>query len=146
MRGKSSRHEHKVPLLGLFTSSLVSLYLWSGDGVLPKPLAYPGDEVVKVRWASFVAQVVKNSPAMWETWVPSLGWEDSAGEGKGSPLQYSGLENCMDCIVHGVAKSQTRLSLRTSLHGAPWIVSAEEALVANTVGGGVIQMKLAKYN
>jgi len=31
-------------------------------------------------------------------------------EGKGCPLQYSGLENSMDCIVHGVAKSQTRLS------------------------------------
>ena len=34
----------------------------------------------------------------------------SAGEGKGSPLQYSGLENSMDCIVHGVAKSPTGLS------------------------------------
>ena len=32
------------------------------------------------------------------------------GKGKGYPLQYSGLENSMDCIVHGVAKSQTRLS------------------------------------
>ena len=28
-------------------------------------------------------------------------------EGKGCPLQYSGLENSMDCIVHGVAKNQT---------------------------------------
>ena len=32
------------------------------------------------------------------------------GEGKGYPLQNSGLENSMDCIVHGVAKSQTWLS------------------------------------
>ena len=32
------------------------------------------------------------------------------GEGKGYPLQYSGLENSIDCITHGVAKSQTRLS------------------------------------
>ena len=32
------------------------------------------------------------------------------GEGKGYPIQHSGLENAMDCIVHGVAKSQTRLS------------------------------------
>ena len=31
------------------------------------------------------------------------------GEGKGYPLQYSGLENCTDCIDHGVAKSGTRL-------------------------------------
>ena len=29
----------------------------------------------------------------------------SPGEGKGYPLQYSGLENSMDCIVHGVAKN-----------------------------------------
>ena len=28
-------------------------------------------------WASLVAHLVKNLPAMWETWVPSLGWEDS---------------------------------------------------------------------
>ena len=32
--------------------------------------------------------------------------ERSPGEGKVYPLQYSGLENSMDCIVHGVAKSQ----------------------------------------
>ena len=32
------------------------------------------------------------------------------GKGKGYPLQYSGLENSMNCIVRGVAKSQTRLS------------------------------------
>ena len=31
----------------------------------------------------------------------------SSGEGKGYPLQYSGLENSMDCIVHGVAESDT---------------------------------------
>ena len=34
----------------------------------------------------------------------------SPGEGKGYPLQYSGLENSMDCIGHGVTKSQTQLS------------------------------------
>jgi len=39
-----------------------------------------------------------------------LGLGRSPGEGKGYPLQYSGLENSIDCIVHGVAKSQTRLS------------------------------------
>ena len=40
--------------------------------------------------------------------IPELG--RSLGEGKGYPLQYSGLENSMDSIVHGVAKSRTRLS------------------------------------
>ena len=44
----------------------------------------------------------------------------SPGEGNGYPLQYSGLENSMDCIVHGVPKSQRGLSdfhLRESENG-----------------------------
>ena len=32
-------------------------------------------------WASLVAQLVKNLPAMWETWVQSLGWEDPLEKG-----------------------------------------------------------------
>ena len=40
--------------------------------------------------------------------IPELGI--SAGERKGYPLQYSGLGNSMDYIVHGVTKNQTRLS------------------------------------
>ena len=40
--------------------------------------------------------------------IPGLG--RSPEEGNGYPLQYSGLENSMDCIVHGVSKSQTQLS------------------------------------
>ena len=39
--------------------------------------------------------------------IPGLG--RSSGEGKGYPIQYCGLENPMDCTVHGVPKSQTRL-------------------------------------
>ena len=38
--------------------------------------------------------------------IPGFG--KSPGEGKGYPLQYSGLENSMDCIVHGVTKNQTQ--------------------------------------
>ena len=69
-------------------------------------------------WASRIAQLVKNLPgsAGKESAcnvgdlgsIPGLG--RSPGEGRGYPLQYSGLENSMDCIVHGVAKSRTRLS------------------------------------
>ena len=51
--------------------------------------------------ASLEAELVKNLPAMRETWVQSLGQEDSPGEGKGYLLQYSSLEKSMDCIVHG---------------------------------------------
>ena len=39
--------------------------------------------------------------------IPGLG--RSPGEGKGYQLQYSGLDNSMDCVVHGVAKSWTQL-------------------------------------
>ena len=66
-------------------------------------------------WASLVAQMVKNPPAIVGVLglIPGLG--RSPGEGNGSPLQYSGLENSMDrgaysAIVHGVAESQTWLS------------------------------------
>ena len=41
--------------------------------------------------ASLVAQMIKNPPAMRETWVRSLGWEGPLEEG--NPLQYSCLEN-----------------------------------------------------
>ena len=49
-------------------------------------------------WASLVAQRSKHLPAMRETRVRSLGWEDSPGEGNGNPLpsKYSCLENSMD--------------------------------------------------
>ena len=50
--------------------------------------------------------------------IPGLG--RSPRERKGYPLQYYGLENSMDCIVHGVAKSQTRLS---DFHKA-WLIIA----------------------
>ena len=69
-------------------------------------MGYP----LQYSWASPVAQLVKNLPARQETWVRSLVWEDSPKEGEGYPLQYSDLENSMDYAVHGVAKSQTRLS------------------------------------
>ena len=56
-------------------------------------------------WASLVAQLVKNPPTMRETWLGKI-----PVEGKGYPLQYSGLEKSMDCTVPGVAKSWTWLS------------------------------------
>ena len=103
--------------------------------------------------ASLIAQLVKNLPAVQDSWVRKIRWRRdrlptpvflsfpcgsagkesacnagdlgsipglgrSPGEGKGYPLQYSGLENSMDCIVHGVSKSWARLSdfHFTSLH------------------------------
>ena len=45
---------------------------------------------------------------MRETWVLSLGWEDPLEKGKATHL-----ENSMDCIINGVAKSRTQLSVNT---------------------------------
>ena len=39
-------------------------------------------------WASLVAQLVKSLPAMWETWVLSLGWEDSLEKGKATHSSF----------------------------------------------------------
>ena len=66
-------------------SSIPGLGRSPGEGI-----GYP----LRYSWASLVAQLVKNPPVMQETWVQSLGWEDRA-EGKGYPLQSSGLENSM---------------------------------------------------
>ena len=59
--------------------------------------------------ASLIAQLVKNPPAVQEIPVRFLGQEDPWRR-KIYSLQHSGLENSMDCIVHGVTKSRTRLS------------------------------------
>ena len=57
-----------------------------------------------------MAELVKNLPCNAVDLVSIPGLERSPGEGKGHPLQYSGLENSVDCIVHGVAKNLTSLS------------------------------------
>ena len=56
-------HPRSIPVSGRF----------SGEGI-----GYP----LQYSWASMVAQLVKNPPAMWETWVQSLGWEDPLEKGK----------------------------------------------------------------
>ena len=54
-------------------SSILGLGRSAGEGI-----GYP----LQQSWASLVAQLVKNPPAMWETWVRSLGWEDPLEKGK----------------------------------------------------------------
>ena len=61
--------------------------------------------------------MVKNPLTMWETWVWSLGWEDPLEKGIGYPLHYAGLENSMDCVVHGVSMATTPVFLPEE---SPW--------------------------
>ena len=72
-----------------------------------------GSGLVYVSTASLLAQLVKNPPAVQETQVRSLVGK-IPGEGNGTSLQYSCLENPMDrgawwAAVHGVTQSWTRL-------------------------------------
>ena len=57
-----------------------------GDlGSTPGLGRFPGEGIgypLQYSWASLVAQLVKNPPAMWEIWVPSLGWENPLEKGK----------------------------------------------------------------
>ena len=71
----------------------------SGEGI-----GYP----LQYSWTSLVAQLVKKLPAMWETWVQSLGWEDPLEKGKAT--HSSILAWRIPWTVHGVAKSWTWLS------------------------------------
>ena len=78
-------------------------------GLIPGLGRFTGEGIgylLQYSWASLVAQLVRNPDSMWETWVGSLSWEDQ----KGYSVQYPGLENSMDYIVPGVAKSQRQLS------------------------------------
>ena len=76
-------------------------------------LISPQSQPFSVRYLVFnkfylMAQTVKNLPAGDLGLIPGLG--RSPGERKGYPLQYSGLENSMDCIIHGVTNGRTRLN------------------------------------
>ena len=58
----------------------------AGDlGLIPGSWRSAGEGIgysLQYSWASLVAQLVKNPPAMWETWVRALGWEDPLEKGK----------------------------------------------------------------
>ena len=89
-----------------------------------------------------MAQLVKNPPAMEETWVRSMVWEDPLEKGKAthsSTLAWS----IPWTVVHGVAKSWTRLTFTHSFHthgGAltfvPLAVENTHPLTGNGGGGG----------
>ena len=85
---------------------------------IPESGRSPGEGIgcpLQYSWASLVAQMVKNLPAMWETWVRSLGWEDPLEEGMATHSSILAWRIPMDrgasrAAVHGVAKNQTQLS------------------------------------
>ena len=97
----------------------------AGDiGLIPRLGRSPREGIgcpLQYSWAFLVAQMVKNLPTMWETWVWSLGWEDPLG--KGMATHSSILAWRIPRIeepgrlptIHGVAKSWIRQQLSLSL-------------------------------
>ena len=85
------------------TSSILGSGRSPGEGI-----GYP----LQYSWASLVTQMVKNSPAMWDTWVLSLGWEDPLEEGMATHSSILPGESpwTEEPGAHGVTKSQTQLS------------------------------------
>ena len=80
------------------TGSITGLARSPGEGI-----GYP----LQYSWASLVAQLVKESACSVGdlSLIPGLG--RSPGKGNSYPLWYSGLENWMECTVHGVTESDT---------------------------------------
>ena len=81
-------------------------------------------------WASFVAQLVKSLPAMWETWVRSLGWEDPLEEGVATHSRIPAWRIPTDrgaswASVHGVAELDTTKRLSTAHKSYTWIFHFE---------------------
>ena len=87
-------------------------------GSIPGSGRFPGEGIgypLQYSWASLVAQMAKNLPAVWETWVQSLGWEDLLEKGLATHSSVLAWRIPMDtgawqATVHGVAQSQTQLS------------------------------------
>ena len=88
----------------------------AGDlGLIPGLGRFPGEGIgypLQYSWASLVAQMVKNLPAMRETWIQSLSWEDPLEEGMATHSSVLAWKFPMDkgawwATVHEVAKSRT---------------------------------------
>ena len=97
----------------------------AGDlGLIPRLGRSAGEGVgypLQYSWASLVAQLVKNPPAMWEAWVRSLGWEDPLE--KGTATHSSILAWRIPWTsVHGVSKSQTWQQLSLSLSSQSYLL------------------------
>ena len=57
-------------------------------GQLSHPYMTTAKTTALTRWASMLAQLVKNQPAIWKTWVGSLGWEDPLEKGKATHSRF----------------------------------------------------------
>ena len=101
--------------------------------------------------ASLVAQMVKNLPAMWETWVWSLGWEDPLEKGTAThstilAWRIPWIEEPDRLTVHGVAKSPTPVSnFHCSFSTNNLRIKATELATTEVNLENIIQVKEARH-
>ena len=82
-------------------------------------------------WASLVAQLVNNPPAVRKNLGSISVLGRAPGEGKGYPCQYSGLENSMDCIYSSWGRKELDMTWQLSLHFT-WVIIGLCVLVGTT--------------
>ena len=70
-------------------------------------------------WASLVAQLVKNLPAMWKTWVQSLGWEDPLEKGEAT---HSSI------LAWRISQTTVQLLSHVQLFATPWTAGCQASL------------------
>ena len=97
------------------SASKESVYNAGDPGSIPELGRSTGERIgyqLQYSWAFLLAQTVKNLPAMRETWVQSLGWEDPLEESMATHASILAWRIPMDrgawrATVHRIAKSQT---------------------------------------
>ena len=97
-------------------------------------MGYP----LQYSWAFLVTQMVKNLPAMWETWVQSLGWEDPLKEGMATHSSILAWRIPVDrgawwATVHGVTESDRTERLSTAHAGSRKVMFMSRFIVVIVV-------------
>ena len=98
--------------------------------------------------ASLVSQTEKKLPAMWETWVQFLDWEDPLeGAWQPTPVFLPGespWRGAWQATVHGVAKNWTQLSTHACTHTHLYITDSAQESVEQTIASHLSAMNSTK--
>ena len=105
--------KNRASLVAQIVKNLLALQ--ETPSLIPGSGRYPGEGIgypLQCSWTSLVAQMVKNPPEIWETWVQTLGWEDSLEKERATCTSILAWRIPMGreawwAAVHGVTKNRT---------------------------------------